>query len=402
MAFNRRYRRILLPDNQWLEDGVIRVEKQRITALLPYQRYLAQQGSPLEIHDVSLMPGLIDSHIHGAMGVDVMDANYDALNTISLFLASQGVVAFLATTVTAPVDTINMALKSIENAVTKGVDGATLLGAYLEGPYLSEKHRGAHPISLLRELDLAELKHWIAVANGCLKVVALAPEKSDSLAILAYLKAHNINVMLAHSNASYQQAKTAIQAGADGIVHCYNGMSGLHHREPGMVGAALCCDSAYVELIADGHHVHPVAIDVVWRCTKDTLVLVSDSMRATGMPNGQYKLGELNVTMQDGVVKTETDGLAGSTLTLLTAVNNICQWLSIPLEQSWQLASQHPAAMLGIDHDLGSLAVGKIASMVELSEKNNVVATWVRGKCVFSQTEKIKNSFPLSSHSLVF
>ncbi|WP_255555516.1 N-acetylglucosamine-6-phosphate deacetylase [Enterovibrio paralichthyis] len=386
MVFNRRYRRILTPANQWLDDAVIGVENGRITRVQPYSDYLATGGEPLEMQPVSLMPGLIDSHIHGAMGFDVMDASHEALDAISAFLASQGVVAFLATTVTAPVDKIRAALRAVKHAMKDGVSGAAILGSYLEGPYFTALHRGAHPESFLRELDEIELEHWLSVADGTLKCVALAPEKNDALKAIAYLKAHQVNVMLAHTSASYEQTVAALRAGADGIVHCYNGMTGLHHREPGVVGAALCCDSAHIELIADGHHVHPAAAEVVWRCAANRMVLVSDAMRATGMPDGEYALGELNVTMKAGVVRTENGGLAGSTLTLNTAVSNLSQWFSLPFEKAWSLASMSPATLLGVENDLGSLAPGKLASMVEWSDAGEVVATWVAGNCVYRQT----------------
>lgn len=386
MVSDRRYRRILMPDSRWLEDGIVRIQDQRIAAVMSYENYLAEGGEALEQQPVSLLPGLIDSHVHGAMGHDVMDASHEALDAISAFLAQQGVVAFLATTVTAPVEKIRTALRTVKNSMKTGVSGATILGTYLEGPYFTGKNRGAHPQSFLRELDQIELEHWISVADGTLKAVALAPEKNGALSAIQFLKSQNINVMLAHTQATYDQAKAALQAGADGIVHCYNGMTGLHHREPGVVGAGLCCDSAYVELIADGHHVHPAATEVAWRCAGNRLVLVSDAMRAAGMPDGEYKLGELDVSMKDGVVRTEAGGLAGSTLRLNCAVENVSQWLALPLEKAWSLASQSPAALLGLENDLGSLAPGKLASMVELSDGGEVVATWVAGNCVYRQT----------------
>ncbi len=361
MEFDLRYRRILMPDSRWLEDGVVRVRDGRIAAVMSYENYQAEGGKALEQQPTSLMPGLIDSHVHGAMGHDVMDASHEALDAISSFLAEQGVVAFLATTVTAPVEKIRNALRAVKNTMKNGVSGATILGTYLEGPYFTGKNRGAHPQSFLRELDQIELEHWISVADGTLKAVALAPEKNGALSAIQFLKSQNINVMLAHTQATYDQAKAALQAGADGIVHCYNGMTGLHHREPGVVGAGLCCDSAYVELIADGHHVHPAAAEVAWRCAGNRLVLVSDAMRAAGMPDGEYKLGELDVFMKEGVVRTEEGGLAGSTLRLNHATKNISQWLSLPLEKAWSLASQSPAALLGVENDLGSLAPGKLA-----------------------------------------
>lgn len=189
--------------------------------------------------------------------------------------------------------------------------------------------------------------------------------------------------MLGHSDASYEQVKAALAAGAKGIVHCYNGMRGLHHRDPGVVGAGLLHPHCFVEMIADGHHVHPAAIDVAHRCCGSRMTLITDAMRATGMPDGQYTLGEYQVDMKQGVVMTSSGGLAGSTLTLLRGVKNIHRWLNVPIEQAWLMASYTPAESLGIQHQMGSLEVGKVASMVAVSSDFSIEKTWVKGRLVF-------------------
>lgn len=192
--------------------------------------------------------------------------------------------------------------------------------------------------------------------------------------------------LIGHTDADFDTVNRALEAGADGIVHCYNGMRGLHHRDPGVVGAGLCHPNSYVEMIADGHHVHPTAIDVAYRCCGERLTLITDAMQAAGMPDGQYQLGEYQVNVVDGVVKTDAGGLAGSTLILKDAVFNVSKWLNMPLEKAWLRASLTPAKSLSIDHELGSLAVGKKASMVALSMTDNQVEqTWVNGVSVYSR-----------------
>ncbi|MGF1728230.1 N-acetylglucosamine-6-phosphate deacetylase [Photobacterium kasasachensis] len=381
----------ILTESGWLADGVITVSGERIVAIESYRQFQTRTQEQLVMNDSWLLPGLIDSHVHGAKGYDVMDATHEALDEMSHYHAQYGVVAFLATTVTAASSSIKSALIQVRNSVRSGVSGAELLGSYLEGPYFTERNKGAHPSEWLRELDIQELEHWLSVADGTLKVVALAPEKSGSLSAIRYLKAHKVNVMLGHSDASYDQVQAAFDAGATGIVHCYNGMRGLHHRDPGVVGAGLCHPQAFVEMIADGHHVHPVAADVAHRCCGQRLVLISDAMRATGMANGQYRLGESLVTMKNGVVKTDSGGLAGSTLKLCDGVNNLSRWLEMPLEKAWMLGSSSPARALGISADLGSIAVGKKASVVAVSEQGDIQATWVLGKCAYSKATKQKN-----------
>ncbi|EKZ9177534.1 N-acetylglucosamine-6-phosphate deacetylase [Vibrio vulnificus] len=376
-----RAQRILHGDH-WLQDAVLSVDPQgNISAIAAYDPQ--QHRTVTDLGAVSLMPGLIDSHVHGSQGCDVMDATHASLNTMSRYFASLGVTAFVATTVTAPVAKIRAALAQVAKIKQQGVEGAEILGAYLEGPYFTEKNKGAHPTQWFRELAVEELDNWISYSDNQLLKVALAPEKEGALAAIRYLANQGISVMLGHTDASYQQVKLALDAGAKGIVHCYNGMRGLHHRDPGVVGAGLLHPECYVEMIADGHHVHPAAIEVAHRCCGSRMTLITDAMCATGMPDGQYTLGEYQVEMKQGVVTTQDGGLAGSTLTLIEGVKNIQRWLNLPFEQAWLMASHTPAKSLGIQHQLGTLEVGKRASMVALGSDFSIDKTWVNGRLVF-------------------
>ncbi|HDY8173434.1 TPA: N-acetylglucosamine-6-phosphate deacetylase [Vibrio vulnificus] len=376
-----RAQRILHGDH-WLQDAVLSVDSQgNISAIAAYDPQ--QHRTVTDLGAVSLMPGLIDSHVHGSQGCDVMDATHASLNTMSRYFASLGVTAFVATTVTAPVAKIRSALAQVAKSKQQGVEGAEILGAYLEGPYFTEKNKGAHPTQWFRELAVEELDNWISYSDNQLLKVALAPEKEGALAAIRYLANQGISVMLGHTDASYQQVKLALDAGAKGVVHCYNGMRGLHHRDPGVVGAGLLHPECYVEMIADGHHVHPAAIEVAHRCCGSRMTLITDAMCATGMPDGQYTLGEYQVEMKQGVVTTQEGGLAGSTLTLIEGVKNIQRWLNLPFEQAWLMASHTPAKSLGIQHQLGTLEVGKRASMVALGSDFSIDKTWVNGRLVF-------------------
>ena len=377
----------ILVGEEWKKDWVIGVDENGVIIFLDKAERC--QHPVTDLGNCSLLPGMIDSHIHGAVGVDVMDARHESLNAMSEFLAANGVTGFVATTVTAPKVKIEEALAQIGQSKKRGVSGAELLGGYLEGPYFTARHKGAHPEHLLQELDVEELKHWISASGNSLISVALAPEKSGSEQAIRFLKQQGIRVMLGHSDASCEQVLEAFSNGAHGVVHCFNGMSGLHHREPGMVGAALSHPDCYNEIIADGHHVHPVAAGIAYRCCGERLLPISDAMQATGMPEGHYQLGELEVEMHQGVVRTQDGGLAGSTLTLLHAVQNLSQWCGIAFEKAWLLASSTPARSLGIDDQLGTLEIGKAASMVAINKQYKVVTTWVRGKCVYSSDTSI-------------
>ncbi|GLO63584.1 N-acetylglucosamine-6-phosphate deacetylase [Vibrio sp. MACH09] len=389
MASDIRYYRAarILQEREWRDNAIIGIDSLGAIASIDDAKGFANYYT--DLGDCSLMPGLIDSHVHGAMGCDVMDATHSSFVTMSQFFAQQGVTGFVATTVTAPVEKIKRALIQIGKSKAKGLSGAELLGGFLEGPYFTATHKGAHPEQLFRELDNDELDKWIGYSDSSLIAIALAPEKNNALKAIKHLKRQGIKVMLAHTDASYQQVTGALDNGADGIVHCYNGMRGLHHRDPGVVGAGLCHDNCYVEMIADGHHVHPVAIDVAHRCCGDRLTLITDAMQAAGMPDGQYQLGEYNVTMSQGVVRTDSGSLAGSSLLLIDSVKNIAEWLKIPFEEAWLLASLTPARSLNLHHQYGTLSVGKMASMVAVSDSYQILHTWVNGQNVFSNNSHI-------------
>ncbi len=370
-------RRALLPAG-WAENVLLTLNDHgRIETV---QR---EADSRLPLLPLSAMPALIDSHIHGAAGADVMDASHQALDTLAGFLASHGVGAFLATTVTAEHPDIERALSQVRDSRQRGLAGAELLGSYLEGPFFTPRHKGAHPEHLLHEPQKALLERWIALARGSLHSVALAPEYHTSPALIPWLREQGIRVMLGHTDAGYTLARQALAQGANGVVHCYNGMNGLHHREPGMVGAAFTSRDCQTELIADGHHVHPAAIQIARRCCGEHLLLVSDAMRAAGMPAGDYMLGEMRVHMQDGVVRTAQGSLAGSVLTLERAVNVLAQACDITLAEAWLHGSLYPAQALGLADRLGSIEPGKQASLALLNAQEAVAATLVNGKWAY-------------------
>lgn len=370
-----RARRVLT-ERGWLEDHQLRIESGIITAIEPIPVGITSRDAEL------LCPAYIDTHVHGGAGVDVMDDAPDVLDTLAIHKAREGVGAFLPTTVTAPLEVIHGALIRIARRTRSGGPGAQVLGSYLEGPYFTPQNKGAHPPELFRELDIAELNALIEVSQNTLRVVALAPEKPGALQAISHLKQHGLRVMLGHSAATYNQTLAAFDAGADGLVHCYNGMTGLHHREPGMVGAGLTDKRAWLELIADGHHVHPGAMRLCCCCAKDRMVLITDAMQAAGMPDGNYTLCGEEVCMQNGVVRTATGGLAGSTLSLDAAVRNMVEHAGITAEDAIHMASLHPARLLGIDNQLGSLAPGKHATLIALDGGLHFQRIWIQGQAL--------------------
>lgn len=370
-----RARRVLT-EQGWQDDCQLRIEGDTIVAVEPIPAGVSARDAGL------LCPAYIDPHVHGGAGADVMDAAPDALDTIAMHKAREGVGAFLPTTVTAPLEVIREALMRIARRCRTGGPGAQILGSYLEGPYFTPHNKGAHPPELFRELDIAELDALLDASQNTLRVVALAAEKPGAPEAIRHLKQRGIRVMLGHSAATYAQTRSAFDAGADGLVHCYNGMTGLHHREPGMVGAGLTDKRAWLELIADGHHVHPAAMQLCCCCAKERVVLITDAMQAAGMPDGQYTLCGDEVTLRGGIVRTRTGGLAGSTLTLDTAVRNMVRYAGVSSGEAIHMASLHPARLLGIDRLLGSLQAGKRANIVALDEALYPEKIWIQGQAL--------------------
>lgn len=366
--------RRLLTEQGWRDDHQLHIVDGVITAIEPIPAGVTQRDAEL------LCPAYIDTHVHGGAGVDVMDDAPDTLDKLAIHKAREGVGGWLPTTVTAPLNRIHQALERIAKRYHTGGPGAQVLGSYLEGPYFTPQNKGAHPPALFRELDVSELDELIAISQSTLRVVALAPEKPRAFAAIRHLKQQNVRVMLGHSAATWEQTRAAFDAGADGLVHCFNGMTGLHHREPGMVGAGLTDPRVWLELIADGHHVHPAAMKLCCSCAKERVVLITDAMQAAGMPDGQYTLCGDRVEMRGGIVRTASGGLAGSTLSVDAAVRNMVELVGVSPEEAIHMASLHPARLLGIDGQLGSLKVGKRANVTTLDGGLHIQDIWVQGQ----------------------
>lgn len=370
-----RARRVL-GEAGWLDDHQVRLEGGTIVAIEPIP-------AGVYARDVELLcPAYLDLHVHGGAGVDVMDDDPQGLDRLAMHKAREGVGAWLPTTVTAPRADIEAALRRIAHRQQHGGPGAQVLGSYLEGPYFTPQNKGAHPPELFRELDIEELDALIACSQHTLRVVALAPEKPGALAAIRYLKQRGVKVMLGHSAAGWAETQAAFDAGADGLVHCFNGMTGLHHHEPGMVGAGLTDPRPWLELIADGHHVHPAAMRLCCTCAADRLVLITDAMRAAGMPDGRYDICGYDVEMREGVVRTASGGLAGSTLSLDAAVRNMVELAGIGSATAIHMASLHPARLLGVDHRLGSIRAGKQANLIALNSGLHLQHIWIEGQAV--------------------
>jgi N-acetylglucosamine-6-phosphate deacetylase len=341
----------------------------------------------LDAKGAYVTPGLIDIHVHGGGGGDVMDGTVAALEQMAQTFARYGTTAFLPATVTATHKDILQAVDAVKEAAEEGTAGAQVMGVHLEGPYINDIRRGAQNPAHIRPPSLQELEDVWRTCGPLLKLVTMAPEIEGASEAIRQLRSWGVTVAVGHTDASYDQVMEAHLWGANHICHAFNGMRGLHHREPGVVGAALTCDGFSAELICDGIHVHPVAMKLLLRAKgPDKIVLVTDTVRAMGLPEGRYQLGGLDINVSQGAARLTTGELAGSTLSMAMAVKNATQMLGVSLPQAIQMASYNPAHTVGMGHRKGSLTVGKDGDLAIFDQDLNALATIVAGKMVYQKS----------------
>ena len=333
-----------------------------------------------------VIPGMIDVHIHGADGADTMDGTYQSMKRIAKVLPQEGVTSFLATTMTQQQDKIENSLQNAAQYVQKEqpYGHAELLGVHLEGPFISDKKPGAQPVASIMKPDVQMFLRWQEIALGSIKLVTIAPEIEGSLEVIRYLSNHGVIASIGHSDATYEEVVKAIRAGASHVTHLYNGMRGLHHREPGVVGAALLHDELMVELISDGIHVRPELVKLTFQQKgREKIILITDAMRAKCLGEGLYDLGGQKVTVQSGKATLHDGTLAGSVLKMMEAAKNTIKYTGCSIQDVLQMASVNPAKQLHIFNRKGSLSPGKDADIVVLDEQLEVVMTFCRGELAY-------------------
>jgi N-acetylglucosamine-6-phosphate deacetylase len=377
--------RILTPQEE-LVDGVIIVEGGRITAIGHRDEVKIPEGATDYVASgMTVVPGFVDVHIHGAGGHDVMEATPAALDCITSTVARYGTTSILATTVTAPVDETCRSLQGIAQYIRSHehdentVLAAEILGIHLEGPFISKARRGVHPPDAIARPSIEILDKFRAASDGLIRILTLAPEIPGALKLITAAVANGIVAAIGHTDADYEQTSAATQAGARHAVHFYNAMRPFSHRDPGVIGAILTDPDVTAEIIADGIHVAGPAIQVLLG-TKgfDTVLLASDATAATGMPDGKFRLGTFEVTVKDGVCRNAEGKLAGSTLTLDRALRYIVA-LGVPLVDAVRMATILPARRLGLAGKKGIIAVGADADLVVLTPDLRVAGVMTRG-----------------------
>lgn len=344
-----------------------------------------------EIRDYSgqwIIPGLIDIHVHGNAGHDVMDGTRESLVAISKSLSRYGITGFLATTMTAPFADIEKALNAVVETVGSPELAAEMLGVHLEGPWINPKMKGAQAEENIVYPGAEQVEAVLRLLGDKLRVVTIAPEMPEALAAIQKLSRQGVICSIGHSDATIEQVNAAVEQGACHVTHMFNGMRGLHHREPGVAGAALVNDRLTCDIIADLIHVHPNAVELVYRMKgRKRLLLISDGMRAVGMPDGTYDLGGQTVHVHKCIARLTDGTLAGSTLTLNRAIGHLVETLQLTMTDAVYMAATAPALKLGLGEQKGSLEAGKDADLVVLAPDYSVRATVVRGRMVYQEGE---------------
>jgi N-acetylglucosamine-6-phosphate deacetylase len=378
--------RILTPQEE-LRDCVIVVEAGRITGIGHRDEVHIPPGAKDYVASgMTVVPGFVDVHIHGAGGHDVMEAEAAALDKITATVARFGTTSIVATTVTAPIEATCHSLEGIaayirahESTADNARFGADILGIHLEGPFINPERRGVHPTASILAPSVESFEMFRAAAGNLIKLITIAPEMPGALKLIAAAVADGVVVGLGHTDADYAQARAAIQAGARHAVHVYNAMRPFTHRDPGVISAVLTDADVTAEIIADGVHVAGPAIQVLLG-TKgfDTVLLVSDGTAATGMRDGTFKLGGFEVQVRDGVVRNSEGKLAGSTLTIDRAIRYLVD-LGVPAVDAIRMATILPARRLGLAGKKGIIAVGADADLVVLTPDLHVAGVMTRG-----------------------
>lgn len=326
-------------------------------------------------------PGLVDTHIHGSAGDDVMDLSADALSRMCQALVKHGCTSWLPTTLTAPVEQLKEACKIVGQHVN-APQQTQVQGIFLEGPWFSVEKKGAQNPAYMTDPDIKAFDTWMEALDGRQMKIALAPERAGSASFCAYATKLGAVVALGHSIATYEQARACVDAGASIFVHTYNGMNPFHHRDVGMVGAAFTLDNVYAEVICDGHHLNPVAAHALMRARGySSTILITDAMRAGSMPDGEYLLGELPVIVREGTARLTFNGsLAGSILTLDKAVQNVVKWGIASPQEAIAMATSIPAQACHIDNICGFIRPQKSADLAIFTPNLELVATYVSGE----------------------
>ena len=373
--------------NYYIENGQVYVDGafQNVTlhivdGKIEFAGSVPQGAERIDAQGARIVPGFIDTHMHGTVGVDVNGATAEDLETIGKFLAQHGTTAFQGSVLTDTQEQTEWCIGQFNDYRSAPREGAELVGIHLEGPFLAKAYKGAMPEHLLQNSNIGLVRHYQELAQGGIRYITLSPELPGVLDMIPELRKLGITVGIGHSGATYDQAMEAISLGATVGTHVGNAMRLFHQHEPAIFGAVMESD-VYCETICDGRHLVPGTVRMYFKCKgPQRIVAITDSIMAAGLPDGNYHLGVNDVVVKDGDAKLQSDGTrAGSTLTQDTALQNMLAWLPLSLEEILPTLTENPAREMGLWETKGSIAPGKDADLVFLNEHAQITQVYTRG-----------------------
>ena len=370
--------RLITPE-ELIMDSALLVEDERILGSVNLDA-VPDEFAPIDLNGCWLAPGFVDIHVHGAAGADALDADIEALKRLMKRHMQFGTTALYPTLISAPYEQTVKAVEVIDQAMHSPDLRGKILGAHLEGPFLSPEYRGAHDIRYLRVPNENEAEWQSYLDNPAVKLITIAPELAGSEELVRAAVSKGIKISVGHSGAGFDLLRHARNWGANQCSHIFNAMSGVHHRDPGTAGSLLTLSAYYAQFIADGIHLHPALLHIIVRCKgMEKAVLVSDAIRCAGMPDGQYDFGDEKIVMSKGEARTERGNLAGSSITLADAVRNMVRMTPTSLQAAVYMATLAPAKAMGIENCKGSLNKGRDADLVVMNEELTIMQVWSKG-----------------------
>src|SRR5690625_817800 len=372
-------------EDRVMEQGSIVLNDGKINEIIEGEMYLDSSS----IHTIdgtgfSVIPGFIDTHIHGANGADTMDATNDAIDTMATILPEEGTTSFLATTMTQSKENIEKALSNVANY--RNIAGnAEVLGVHLEGPFININKKGAQPGEYVIPPNIELFNKWQEIAGGKIKTITVAPECDEKATFVKYLAEKGVNVSAGHTDAKFAEIKEAVELGVHQLTHICNAMEGIHHRDIGAVGAPFHIKTLYAELIADNIHVIPEMMQIIYNNVgSERLILITDAMRAKWLPPGNYELGGQPVIVsEDRATLKEGGSLAGSILKMINAAKNMRSLEGVGLTDIIQMTAVNPAKQIGVYDRKGSLAFGKDADVLLIDDMLNIKYTICKGNIAY-------------------
>lgn len=363
--------------NGQFQHGSFRTENGRFTEILT--TIPTEDG--IDLKNQTVIPGLIDLHNHGNSGADFSDGDYDGLVRMARYLAVNGITSFAPASMTLPYSVLEASYKTAVQLKEEHPHGCSrLMGIQMEGPFFSEKKKGAQNAAYLKKPDFEMFQHLYNVSEGLIRIVDVAAEL-PGVGEFTEKAAKLCSVSIAHTDCTYEEATAVFDAGANHLTHLYNAMPGIHHRKPGVIGAASERDNVIAELICDGQHVHESAVRMAFRLFPGRICLISDALRCCGMPDGQYTLGGQDVFLSNGVAKLSDGTIAGSATNLFACMKNAVSF-GIPKEQAILSATLIPAVALKREAEVGSIAVGKMADFIICDKDLNIIRTYMSGRSI--------------------